>query len=86
MLPALNTALISLVMARCELDLQWIQITCLSSQYDQQLQEVVNIILQQNDTFGAVYVQLFYKDPKDHDILQGLLERIVQHSSPESRH
>jgi hypothetical protein len=39
----LNTALISLVTARRELDLQWIQLTHMSAQYDQQLQELVNI-------------------------------------------
>ncbi|KAJ7773540.1 hypothetical protein B0H14DRAFT_2632158 [Mycena olivaceomarginata] len=49
----LNTALISLVTARRELDLQWIQLTRMSAQYDQQLQEVVDIILQQNDAFDA---------------------------------
>jgi hypothetical protein len=50
---ALNTALISLVTARRELDLQWIQLTRMSAQYGQQLQEIVDIILQQNDAFDA---------------------------------
>ncbi|KAJ7889572.1 hypothetical protein B0H14DRAFT_3429574 [Mycena olivaceomarginata] len=64
---ALNTALISLVTARRELDLQWIQLTRMSAQYDQQLQELVDIILQQNDGFDAEYVRLFYEDPGDRE-------------------
>ncbi|KAJ7303800.1 hypothetical protein DFH08DRAFT_825580 [Mycena albidolilacea] len=64
---ALNTALISLVSARRELDLQWIQLTRMSAQYDQQLQELIDIILQQNDGFDAEYVRLFYEDPDDHE-------------------
>ncbi|KAJ7659468.1 hypothetical protein B0H14DRAFT_3540493 [Mycena olivaceomarginata] len=83
---ALNTALISLVMARRELDLQWIQLTRMSAQYDQQFQELVDIILQQNDGFDAEYVRLFYEDPGDREVLQGLLERALRHTSPEERH
>ncbi|KAJ7743541.1 hypothetical protein B0H14DRAFT_2637421 [Mycena olivaceomarginata] len=83
---ALNTALISLVTARRELDLQWIQLTRMSAQYDQQFQELVDIILQQNDGFDAEYVRLFYEDPGDREVLQGLLERALQHTSPEERH
>ncbi|KAJ7305504.1 hypothetical protein DFH08DRAFT_825004 [Mycena albidolilacea] len=83
---ALNTALISLVAARRELDLQWIQLTRMSAQYDQQLQELVDIILQQNDAFNAEYVRLFYEDSSDREVLQGLLERALRHTSPEERH
>ncbi|KAJ7811702.1 hypothetical protein B0H14DRAFT_2606372 [Mycena olivaceomarginata] len=83
---ALNTALISLVTARRELDLQWIQLTCMSVQYDQQLQELIDIILQQDDAFDTEYVQLSYKDPTDREVLQGLLEHALRHTSPEERH
>jgi hypothetical protein len=58
----------------------------MSSQYDQQLQEVVDIILQQNDGFDAEYVRLFYEDPGDREVLQGLLEHALHHTSPEERH
>ncbi|KAJ7806915.1 hypothetical protein B0H14DRAFT_2610086 [Mycena olivaceomarginata] len=73
-------------MARRELDLQWIQLTRMSAQYDQQFQELVDIILQQNDGFDAEYVRLFYEDPGDREVLQGLLERALRHTSPEERH
>ncbi|KAJ7771899.1 hypothetical protein B0H14DRAFT_3509027 [Mycena olivaceomarginata] len=71
---ALNIALISLITARRELDLQWIQLTRMSAQYDQQLQEVIDIIIQQNNAFDTEYVWLFYEDPGDREVLQGLLE------------
>jgi hypothetical protein len=73
-------------MARRELDLQWIQLTRMSAQYDQQLQKLVDIILQQNNTFDAEYVRLFYEDPGDREVLQGLLERALRHTSPDERH
>jgi hypothetical protein len=58
----------------------------MSSQYDQQLQELVDIVLQQNDGFDAEYVRLFYEDPGDREVLQGLLERALRHTSAEERH
>jgi hypothetical protein len=58
----------------------------MSAQYDQQFQELVDIILQQNDGFDAEYVRLFYEDPGDREVLQGLLERALRHTSPEERH
>jgi hypothetical protein len=73
-------------MARRELDLQWIQLTRMSAQYDQQLQELVDIILQQNDGFDTEYVRLFYEDPGDHEVLQGLFEHALRHTSAEERH
>ncbi|KAJ7803409.1 hypothetical protein B0H14DRAFT_2613352 [Mycena olivaceomarginata] len=75
----LNTALISLVTA-CP------QLTRMLAQYDQQLQEVVDIIIQQNNTFDTAYVQLFYEDPEDREVLQGLLKCTLQYSSPEDCH
>jgi hypothetical protein len=46
----------------------------------------MNIILQQNDAFDAEYVRLFYEDPGDREVLQGLLERALRHTLPEERH
>jgi hypothetical protein len=41
---ALNIGLISLVMARRELDLQWIQVTRLSAQYNQSIQNELAVV------------------------------------------
>ncbi|KAJ7733435.1 hypothetical protein B0H14DRAFT_2639610, partial [Mycena olivaceomarginata] len=77
----LNMALISLVMARRELDLQWIQVTRLSAQYNQQMQELVDVLLQQADAFHADFVRHFYEDETDREVLQGILERGLQSST-----
>ncbi|KAJ7825578.1 hypothetical protein B0H14DRAFT_2596528 [Mycena olivaceomarginata] len=82
----LNMALISLVMARRELDLQWIQVTRLSAQYNQQMQELVDVLLQQADAFHADFVRHFYEDETDREVLQGILERGLQSSTALSRH
>jgi hypothetical protein len=79
-------ALISLVMARRELDLQWVQVTRLSAQYNQQMQELVDVLLQQSDAFHADFVRHFYEDETDREVLQGILERGLQMSTALSRH
>ncbi|KAJ7364487.1 hypothetical protein DFH08DRAFT_798824 [Mycena albidolilacea] len=82
----LNMALISLVMARRELDLQWIQVTCLLVQYNQQMQELVDILLQQSDTFHTDFMHHFYEDETDHEVLQGILEHGLQSFTALSHH
>jgi hypothetical protein len=62
--------LISLVMARHELDLQWIQLNRLSAQYNQSMQELIDVLLQQDDAFNADFVRYFYEDPSDCDVLK----------------
>ncbi|KAJ7763686.1 hypothetical protein B0H14DRAFT_3510593 [Mycena olivaceomarginata] len=48
--------------------------------------EVVNVLLQQNNVFNAKYVHLFFENTNNCNVLCGLLEHAVQHSTPESCH
>ncbi|KAJ7811797.1 hypothetical protein B0H14DRAFT_2606270 [Mycena olivaceomarginata] len=82
----LNMTLISLAMARCELDPQWIQLNCLSAQYNQAIQELIDVLLQQDDTFNTEFMHYFYEDQMDRDILQGILECSLKATSALSCH
>ncbi|KAJ7789258.1 hypothetical protein B0H14DRAFT_2627416 [Mycena olivaceomarginata] len=61
-------------------------ITRLSVQYNQQMQELVDVLLQQSEAFHADFVCHFYEDETDCEVLQGILERGLQMSTALSRH